>query len=267
MRTSETDYLDGDSKPGRGQHRKYLPYAFTEHGAIRAATPLNSPRATALSIYLVRAFVALRGLLSANKDLHTKVHAQERKGSVHERKLAELADSMAALLATPAPPRERSIGFINPEDKGKKASSQAKSKTRPRSPLLTLAALTIQMSAMTISDDERTLFAGLGERVAQLRKARSITQVQLADALGVSQQTVQAYEVGRRRIPVSTLRLLAKTLDVSLDELMAEGEHAPRKRGPVPQVQRQLERISALPKPKQRAVMDVIEALLAQQGR
>jgi hypothetical protein len=75
------------------------------------------------------------------------------------------------------------------------------------------------------------------------------------------------YEVGRRRIPVSTLRLLAKTLAVSLDELMAEGEHAPRKRGPVPQIQRHLERISLLPKPKQRAVMDVIEALLAQQGR
>jgi len=87
------------------------------------------------------------------------------------------------------------------------------------------------------------------------------------DLPDVSQQTVQAYEVGPRSIPVSTLRLLAKTLDVSLDVLLAEGEHAPRKRGPVPQVQRQLERISALPKPKQRAVMDVIEALLAQQGR
>lgn len=87
------------------------------------------------------------------------------------------------------------------------------------------------------------------------------------DLPDVSQQTVQAYEVGPRSIPVSTLRLLAKTLDVSLDVLLAEGEHAPHKRGPVPQVQRQLERISALPKPKQRAVMDVIEALLAQQGR
>lgn len=130
-----------------------------------------------------------------------------------------------------------------------------------------MAALTFQMPAMTISDDERTFFAGLGERVAQLRKTRGITQVQLAEALEVSQQTVQAYEVGRRRIPVSTLRLLAKTLSVSLDELLAEGEHAPRKRGAVPQVQRQLERISQLPKPKQRAVMDVIEALLAQQGR
>ena len=129
-----------------------------------------------------------------------------------------------------------------------------------------MAALTNELPTTTISDDERTFFAGLGVRVMQLRRARRITQVQLAEALGVSQQTVQSYEVGRRRIPVCTLRLLAKVLSVSLDELMAEGEHAPRKRGPVPQVQRQLERISALPKPKQRAVMDVIEALLAQQG-
>lgn len=130
-----------------------------------------------------------------------------------------------------------------------------------------MAALTISMPTMTIPDDERSFFAGLGERVTQLRKARNITQVQLAEALGVSQQTIQSYEVGRRRIPVSTLRLLAKTLAVSLDELMAEGEHAPRKRGPVPQMQKQLERLSELPKAKQRAVMDVIEALLAQQNR
>ena len=107
-------------KTGRGQHRKYLPYAFTEHGAIMAATLLNSPRATALSIYVVRAFVELRGLLSANKDLATKVHALERKVTVHERNIAELADSMAALLATPAPPPKRHIGFIDPEDKGSK---------------------------------------------------------------------------------------------------------------------------------------------------
>ena len=131
-----------------------------------------------------------------------------------------------------------------------------------------MAALTlIEPPTMTISDNERIFFTGLGERVAQLRKARNITQVQLAESLGVSQQTIQAYEVGRRRLPVSTLRQLAKTLGVSLDELMAEGAHAPRKRGPVSQIQQHLERISQLPKPKQRAVMDVIEAMLAQQGR
>ena len=47
-------------KTGRGQHRKYLPYVFTEHGAIMAATILNSPRAIEMSVYVVRAFVQLR---------------------------------------------------------------------------------------------------------------------------------------------------------------------------------------------------------------
>lgn len=131
-----------------------------------------------------------------------------------------------------------------------------------------MAALTlIELPTMTISDEERTFFEGLGERVTQLRKARNITQVQLAETLGVSQQTIQAYEVGRRRVPVSTLRLLAKTLGVSLDELMAEGEHAPRKRGPVSQIQQHMERINQLPKPKQRMLMEMIDAVLAQQGR
>lgn len=115
---------------------------------------------------------------------------------------------------------------------------------------------------MPFSDDEGNFLAELGERVARLRKVRSITQAQLAEALGVSQQTVQAYEVGRRRIPVSTLRLLAKALSVSLDELMAEGERAP-----VPQLQRQLERIRALPRRKQQEMMDVIETMLAKQDR
>lgn len=131
-----------------------------------------------------------------------------------------------------------------------------------------MAAFTlIELPHMSISDEERTFFAGLGERVTQLRKARNITQVQLAEALQVSQQTIQSYEVGRRRIPVSTLRLLAKTLGVSLDELMAEGEHAPRKRGPVSQIQQHLERIYQLPKPKQRMLIEMIDAVLAQQGR
>ena len=50
---------------GRGQHRKYLPYAFTEHGAIMAATVLNSPRAVEVSIYVVRAFVHRRSAAGA----------------------------------------------------------------------------------------------------------------------------------------------------------------------------------------------------------
>jgi hypothetical protein len=107
-------------KTGRGQHRKVLPYAFTEHGAIMAATLLNSPRATALSIHVVRAFVELRGLLGGNRELAGKVHALERKVTVHERNIAQLADSMAELLAVPAPTPKRPIGFIDPDDKPNK---------------------------------------------------------------------------------------------------------------------------------------------------
>jgi hypothetical protein len=110
-------------KTGRGQHRKYLPYAFTEHGAIMAATLLNSPRATALSVYVVRAFVELRGMLQANQTLATKVYQLERKVSVHERNIAELVDSMTELLATPPAPTKRPIGFVTPEDKSKKGAS------------------------------------------------------------------------------------------------------------------------------------------------
>lgn len=104
-------------KTGRGQHSKYLPLAFTEHGAIMAATLLNSPRATAISVHVVRAFVELRGMLASNQALANKVNTLERKVSVHERNIAELADSMAQLLHTPAEPPKRSIGFITPEDK------------------------------------------------------------------------------------------------------------------------------------------------------
>ena len=119
-------------KTGRGQHRKYLPLAFTEHGAIMAATLLNSPRATALSVYVVRAFVELRGMLASNQALANKVNTLERKVSVHERNIAELADSMAELLATPPPPPKRSIGFVTHENKpAPKASKVIKDKKTP----------------------------------------------------------------------------------------------------------------------------------------
>lgn len=88
-----------------------------------ASMVLGSERATAPSVYVVRAFAELRSLISSNKELATKVHALERKVSVHERNIAELADSMAALLASPAPPLKRPIGFIKPEDKGSKKAS------------------------------------------------------------------------------------------------------------------------------------------------
>lgn len=124
---------------------------------------------------------------------------------------------------------------------------------------------------MAISTEERSFFESLGERIARLRREHGITQVQLAEALGVSQQTMQSYEVGRRRIPVSALPTVALTLSVSLEELFGQGRPAATsrsgKRGPASKLEQHLERISALPKPRQRAVIDVIEAMLAQQAR
>ncbi|HMZ02450.1 MAG TPA: ORF6N domain-containing protein, partial [Burkholderiaceae bacterium] len=68
-----------DAPAGRGRHRKYLPYAFTEHGALMAATLLNSPRAVEVSIYVVRAFVRLRELAASQADLAIRLDELEQK--------------------------------------------------------------------------------------------------------------------------------------------------------------------------------------------
>ena len=122
-------------------------------------------------------------------------------------------------------------------------------------------------ATMAISTEERAFFVAMGERIASLRKAHNVTQVQLAGALGVSQQTLQSYEVGRRRIPVSALPVVAHTLSVSLDELFGEAKPATRaKRGPAPQWQQQIEAVSQLPKSQQQFVARMIETVLAQAG-
>ena len=72
-------------KTGRGQHRKYLPLAFTEHGAIMAATILNSARAIEVSVYVVRAFLRLRELLTSNKQLARRLDQLENKVDSHTR--------------------------------------------------------------------------------------------------------------------------------------------------------------------------------------
>lgn len=126
---------------------------------------------------------------------------------------------------------------------------------------------TVEHPIMAISQDEREFFAALGSRIALQRKEQSITQVQLAETLGISQPTMNAYESGYRRMPVSTLPVLARALGVSLEDLLGETNAATKKRGPAPKLAQHMERISQLPKPKQRFVMQVIESVLAQQGR
>ena len=122
-------------------------------------------------------------------------------------------------------------------------------------------------AAMAISNEEREFFVALGERITQLRKARGITQVQLAQTLGVSQQTVQAYEVGRRRIQVSALPIVALALSVSLEEVFGENSRPASKRGPVPKWQQQIKAIAQLPKTQQRFVSQMLDTVLAQAQR
>lgn len=117
-----------------------------------------------------------------------------------------------------------------------------------------------------MSPVEKAFFQNLGERIAALRKARGLTQVQLAELLDVSQQQVVSFEKGRRRVPVSTLPTLSKALGVSIEELVAS-EVKPAKRGPTPKLQHQLELLQGLPRSKQRFVSEMLDTVLQQAGR
>jgi hypothetical protein len=102
-------------KNGRGQHRKYLPYVFTEHGAIMAATLLNSPRAVEVSVYVVRAFVQQREFLASHKDLSRELRALEmrvtKKFAKQDEMIEDVIATLRELMAPPDPPK-RPIGFV-----------------------------------------------------------------------------------------------------------------------------------------------------------
>jgi phage regulator Rha-like protein len=97
------------SNPGRGGRRK-LPYAFTGHGAIMAANDLNSRRAIQMSVYVVRAFVQLRGRLWENRELARRLLELERKVDYQGGELHELFEAFRRLMAVPEKPK-RQIGF------------------------------------------------------------------------------------------------------------------------------------------------------------
>jgi transcriptional regulator with XRE-family HTH domain len=99
--------------------------------------------------------------------------------------------------------------------------------------------------------------------LTELRKAQGLTQTQLAELLGISQQLVAAYESGQRRVPVDLLAESARLLGVSVEELVGL-RPGPARRGPAPRLQQQLDRISRLPRAKQRFVMEMLETVLRQ---
>ena len=118
----------------------------------------------------------------------------------------------------------------------------------------------------SMTQDEKAFFKQLGARIAEFRKSAAITQVQLAETLSVSQQTVASWEVGRRGVPVAILPALARALSVSIENLIGE-KATPGKRGPTPQLQQKIERLTRLPKAQQRLVLQMLDGVLAQASR
>lgn len=86
------------------------PWAFTEHGAIMAATILNSPRAVEMSVFVVRAFIRLRELARNHAELAMKLAALEHRVTGHDADLEEMFAALRAILQPPRRPR-RQIGF------------------------------------------------------------------------------------------------------------------------------------------------------------
>lgn len=123
----------------------------------------------------------------------------------------------------------------------------------------------------TMNTRDEHFFKELGARIAQARKEHGLTQNELAEQLGVAQQTLAHYEVGRARMPASMLPTVARLLTLSLDELM--GQSVARcavrgtKRSPVSRLQQQIDAVAQLPKTKQQFVSQILDTVLAQVSR
>jgi hypothetical protein len=94
-------------KKGRGRHRKYLPYAFTEHGVAMLSSVLRSPRAVKVNVEIMRAFVRLRRLLQSNAELAAKLAELETK---YDDQFRVVFDAIRELMTPPEIPT-RPIGF------------------------------------------------------------------------------------------------------------------------------------------------------------
>lgn len=101
-------------KAGRGQHRKYLPYAFTEQGVAMLSSVLRSDRAIAVNIQIMRAFVRMRAMLASSQDLAQRLDQLEahleKKLTAHDEAIAPILSAIRELM-NPEPTKRRSIGF------------------------------------------------------------------------------------------------------------------------------------------------------------
>ncbi len=103
--------------------RRYLPHAFTEHGAIMAATVLNSKRAIEMSVFVVRAFVRMREAILDNQRIAAKLDQLENRLDSHDGSIEDLVEAIRELIA-PLPANSRRIGFALPGADSKSAKAR-----------------------------------------------------------------------------------------------------------------------------------------------
>ena len=99
------------------KHTRSFPYAFTEYGAIMAATVLNSKQAIEMSIFIVRAFVKLREVITDHKEIARKMQALENKIFKHDDQIGALVKAIRQLISPAPVPKKRQIGFKTIDDK------------------------------------------------------------------------------------------------------------------------------------------------------
>ncbi len=125
--------------------------------------------------------------------------------------------------------------------------------------------MSLQFWTDTMATDDKLFYQALGQRIAQFRKARGLTQQQLAETLGIAQQTMAHYEGGRLRIAVALLPALTKALAITVEELLEEAPKAAKgKRGLASTLEKQIERIGQLPRAKQKFVMEMLDTVIQQ---
>lgn len=116
---------------------------------------------------------------------------------------------------------------------------------------------------LKMTQNDKAFFQQLGERITDLRKEYRMTQAQLAEQLGISQQHMASFEKGIRKVPASMLPELSALFGVSLEFLLGVKEQ-PSKRGPGPKLLRQVEQISRLPKTKQKFAIEMLDTIIQQ---
>jgi phage regulator Rha-like protein len=107
---SQTVTLNESGEKGRGQHRKYAPYVFTEHGIAMLSSVLRSRRAIQMNIQIVRTFIRMREMLMEHKNLAGRVDKLETAQKRHVSVINMLADEILDIRNPPLPAKRR-IGF------------------------------------------------------------------------------------------------------------------------------------------------------------